>query len=322
LTLLLVVATGCDRPDVQVYIVPKETSPATPPPAPPPRAAAAGLRWTTPVGWQELPRTEFRVASFRVTGDAEQQADVSVIPLPGTAGGDLSNVNRWRGQVGLPPITETELASAAQTIEAGGQPAAFYELTGKDVTILAAIQVRDGVTWFYKMTGDSPLVAREKAAFLALLKSFQFGPATDSGRQTVAAGQNPRWNPPPDWRPADPGPFLVAKFLMTGPHNAEAAVNISSAPGDGGGLLPNINRWRGQLGLEPVGLAELDGLVREVETDGGRATVVEMNNESVTSIAWIVTRPEQTWFYRLVGETPAVAAQREAFAQFVRAVQY
>ena len=311
--MMILFTAACGRPDVDVYLVPKETSPATrPPPSSTPPAPPA-LRWTTPPGWQELPRSEFRVASFRVTGDADQEADVSVIPLPGTAGGDLSNVNRWRDQVGLPPISETELASAAQTIDAGGRPAAFYELTGKDVTILAAIQVRDGVTWFYKMTGDAPLVAREKPAFAALLKSFTFDAPASGG---------PRWNPPADWQPTAPGQFLVAKFLITGPNNTDAAVNISSAPGDGGGLLPNVNRWRGQLDLEPVGPAELAGLVREVETDGGRASVVEMNNESVTSIAWIVTRPEQTWFYRLVGATTAVAAQREAFAHFVRTVQY
>jgi hypothetical protein len=45
-----------------------------------------------------------RVASFRVTGKDGKQADVSVIPLPGLAGSDLDNVNRWRGQVGLPSV--------------------------------------------------------------------------------------------------------------------------------------------------------------------------------------------------------------------------
>ncbi len=99
-------------------------------------------------------------------------------------------------------------------------------------------------------------------------------------------------------------------------------MNISTSPGDGGGLAANVNRWRGQLGLEPVNPAELAGMVREVEMSGGRATIVEMSNATVTSVAWIVTRPGQTWFYRLMGDTPVVTAQQEAFAQFVRAVQY
>ena len=53
---------------------------------------------------------EMRAASFRVAGKDGKQADVSVIPLPDPAGSDLDNVNRWRGQVGLPGVSEEELA--------------------------------------------------------------------------------------------------------------------------------------------------------------------------------------------------------------------
>lgn len=63
-----------------------------------------------------------RVASFKVQNDAGQQADVSVIPLPGRAGGDESNVNRWRGQVGLGDLSAEELAKIAEPVEVAGQP--------------------------------------------------------------------------------------------------------------------------------------------------------------------------------------------------------
>ena len=48
-------------------------------------------------------------------------ADVSVIPLPGMAGRDIDNVNRWRGQVGLAPVSEGELGKLAETVQVGGQ---------------------------------------------------------------------------------------------------------------------------------------------------------------------------------------------------------
>ena len=71
-----------------------------------------------------------RAASFRVAAHDGRQADVSVIPLPGLAGSDLDNVNRWRGQVGLPGVSEAELAKLAQPVEIAGQSASLYEQAG------------------------------------------------------------------------------------------------------------------------------------------------------------------------------------------------
>ena len=64
-------------------------------------AAAPRLEYQRPAGWNEVAPSQMRAASFRVPGKDGKQADVSVIPLPGLAGSDLDNVNRWRGQVGL-----------------------------------------------------------------------------------------------------------------------------------------------------------------------------------------------------------------------------
>ena len=122
--ILLFAVAGCQRDDARVYRVDKKdsapplpdttlTNPGTElppghPDLPPAAAAAAPLTWTTPAGWTEATPTEIRVASFKINQDGKQ-ADVSVIPLGGMAGGDDANVNRWRGQVGLPPVASEEL---------------------------------------------------------------------------------------------------------------------------------------------------------------------------------------------------------------------
>src|SRR6266536_3091190 len=101
---LLPAFTGCGRDDVQTYRVPKETTP--------PQMAAADLPsghpdisgtssstvggvGKVPADWQEAPPGEMRVASYHVKGKDGKMADVSVIPLPGGAGRDIDNVNRW-----------------------------------------------------------------------------------------------------------------------------------------------------------------------------------------------------------------------------------
>ena len=219
-----------------------------------------------------------RVASFKVSGQGGKQADVSVIPLPGMAGSDEANVNRWRGQVGLPPVTPEELKKSAENVEAGGQPAQLYDIAGQNpasgesARILGVIQHRDDAVWFFKMTGDADLVEQQKPAFIAFLKSVKFIPASaqtelppshppigDMGMGMSAAAASgpishegqPNWQVPAGWQEVSGGQFLIAKFILTGDNGATAAVNVSTSTGDGGGLAANVNRWRGQLGLQP-----------------------------------------------------------------------
>ena len=102
-----------------------QAQPAALPPGHPDTSGSAGprLEYKRPGGWQEAPPGEMRAASFRVAGKDGKQADVSVVPLPGLAGSDLDNVNRWRGQVGLPGVSEAELACRPDIPTPRGQPA-------------------------------------------------------------------------------------------------------------------------------------------------------------------------------------------------------
>jgi hypothetical protein len=137
------------------------------------------LRFQVPPGWEEAPLGELRVASFRVVGKGGKLAEVGVIRMPGLMGSDLISLNRWRGQVGLPAVTEEELPKLANPVEIGGKPARLFEQAGENPgsgeksRILVAIQKRDGIAWFFKIVGDDKLVAQQKPAFLEFLKSVR-----------------------------------------------------------------------------------------------------------------------------------------------------
>lgn len=170
----VLLAAGCGREEIRVYRVPKEPQPMPEMPAEHPPPPAPRLTWRTPAGWEEVPAAGMRVASFRVTGPDGQPAEVSVIPLAGGGGDDLSNVNRWRSQVGLPAITAEELQQQAQPVTVAGQPAALYEAAGEATQILAVIYRREGTTWFFKMTGSPAGVAPQKTAFIEFVRGVRF----------------------------------------------------------------------------------------------------------------------------------------------------
>ena len=151
--------------------------------------AGASVTYTTPDGWTEQPPSQMRVASLKVAGPNGQAADVSVVPLPGMAGGDAANVNRWRAQVGMPPVQPDDLAKSAQSVDIGDQSGALYDIASEsdDVItpkrIMAAILHRDDMVWFFKMTGDNELVKDQKANFIQFLKSVKFPAAGDATAQ-------------------------------------------------------------------------------------------------------------------------------------------
>ena len=368
----MLILAGCGRGQVQEYRVAKEQAPtqaaAALPAGHPDTAGGAALpaghpdtssgampalQYKQPTDWKEAPKGKMRAASFRIVGQGGKQADVSVIPLPGLAGGDLDNVNRWRGQVGLAAVPEAELAKLAQPVEVAGQAASLYDQAGANPgsgdksRILAVIARRDGAAWFFKMTGDDELVAAQKAAFVEFLKSVSFPaaaaqaqlppshPPLDGGTMVAPAGATassgqpkPKWDVPSGWKEVPGGQFLVAKFLVTGAADAQANINVSMSPGDGGGMLANLNRWRTQLGLGPVSDADLAKEIQALDLPGGKASVAEIagkdpkNAQDARLLAVIVPRSGETWFYKLMGNAQLVQQEKDGFMKFVQSVNY
>ena len=137
------------------------------------QAPSGGLRWTLPKGWTEKEAGGMRYATLRPPAE---RVDVSVVVFPGTAGGELANVNRWRGQLGLPPIDETALVAARETVRTRAGPFAIHDLSSegeKKSRLIAALGVIGGNTWFLKMVGDARAVGASHADFLRLVEGLR-----------------------------------------------------------------------------------------------------------------------------------------------------
>lgn len=198
LALLFAILAGCRDNSVKAYRVPKEKAPELPPAAsatandtnaPPPdmggtmattpvaTAAGDGLTWTAPAGWEARQGSAMRKATYVITGDAGATAELAVTAFPGDVGGDLANVNRWRGQLGLPPISAAELPAALQRFESNGFKIAVADLAASSgnppTRVLGGIVPFSGSTWFFKLTGPAPLIEREKSAFIDFLKTIK-----------------------------------------------------------------------------------------------------------------------------------------------------
>lgn len=134
---------------------------------------APGLRWTLPSGWKEVPGTGMRLATWTPPGGLKTEG--TVVSLPGESGGELANVNRWRGQIGLPPTDEAGMAASRTTLTTKAGPVAVYDFTsgGTVKTRLIAAVARTGDTsWFFKLMGDASATESARPGFLTIIKGL------------------------------------------------------------------------------------------------------------------------------------------------------
>ena len=333
---------GCGKEEIKVYSVPKEKAPVMRMAATPTESDSHEdshpVHWTTPSGWEELAPTSMRVGNFRVT-KSDKKAEVSIIQFPGRVGTELENVNRWRGEVGLKPIAESEVS--AQTVPIGRATGKLYDLPGPTLSTLAAILEKGDISWFFKMRGDKEIVSESKETFAEFLKSITFHsddePETSVAEQPVSTNVKevpesvspgePKWEVPAGWNETAPS-AMVLKSFSVGNAEHDAKISITRFPGDVGGPLANVNRWRGQLSLEPVEANELSKLTTSIDVLGGKATLVDMKGtdgktgKPARMIAASVPRQGQTWFYKMMGDDATVAREKDAFVKFIQTVRY
>ena len=339
-----VIVTGCNEPEIQTYRVAKEEKPSIPG-----GPSMPHLHWDLPTGWVEQQPDRLRVGSFAITGENGQAAQVAIIPLPGISEGsrdiEIESLNLWRKEeLGLEPVTAETFESQGETVQVGDTQGKLYDLVSQDVRpgkqsrsrIVGVMARRNGILWFVKMAGDDELVAAQKPAFIQFLKSVDFhegshGPAaapaapvsTNTEKVPAEAGL-PNWQAPEGWQERAPGPMLTAAWTATGENGAQADVTVSKLSGDGGGLVANVNRWRGQLGLQPASESEITSAVEWQEIGSGRSYLVDLKGTNVRSgqparmLAVGVPTENETWFYKFMGDDAVIEKERARFIQFIQ----
>jgi hypothetical protein len=184
----LALLAGCgDRRDPRVYDIPKETPPAAAPAAPSVANAPMSQQtlpdgalnrtgnpaWQAPAHWTPVAPSAMRRATFAINAP-EGAADLAVTSFPGDVGGALANVNRWRQQLGLLPISEAELPAAEQPLPGSHHPARVARMSNGETATLSATIPYEGNSWFFKMTGPAAVVERETEAFLQFVRTVDF----------------------------------------------------------------------------------------------------------------------------------------------------
>jgi hypothetical protein len=355
---LAILTVACRKEEITIYSIPKE--------APPQRQAVAGghhahgpgagagehLHWQTPKGWQEQPGSGMRLANFIVPGPEGRNALVSIVTLAGVVGQDAQVVNIFRERLPAPPLAEPELAALARDVQVGPTQGRLYDMAAEGENddagrsrLMIAVLTSGSSSWYFNFFGQNALVEREKPVFLEFLQSVTIESGHDHSHHGEAAAAAPRplrpeastpppgameprrpeWTLPEGWQETPPTQMLLGRFEVS-EANGQLEITVSAFPGDVGGTVANVNRWRSQIGLPPQSQKEIQAELRPLDVADGSAILVDMTNPrddgAIRVIGVIWPRGGHTWFYKLSGDEPLAEREKPAFLEFVQSVRY
>lgn len=135
---------------------------------PPADTAARKLTWDVPAGWTEGTGSSMR----HVTYDVADGVQCYVTFLVGAAGGVLSNLNRWLGEVGEADIDQAA-AERLPRLEILGRSSHYLNKSGATKGVLVTYTPLEGETMFVKLTGPKDVVKAQIGQFEAFCRSLR-----------------------------------------------------------------------------------------------------------------------------------------------------
>lgn len=308
-------------------------------------APAQQVTDTAPTHWKKQPPTPMRLVSYVVQDEDGASTTITFSTLRSAPGSLLANINRWRDQLGQKPLEEAALKQDSQKVKTAFGDAILVDIEGlvanadpsKDGRLVGAIAEQGENAWFFKMRGNASLTKSEKANFIQWMQTVKpaepgtapapTAPATAPGATAPAAPAaggdgSLTWKVPDGWVPAPASSARYATFTIAGADGAKAELAVSHFPGDVGGDLANVNRWRQQAGLEAIEAGALAALVSKVTAGPKTISLVDLTGPQSRLAAGWVRHGADTWFFKLNGPDALVGAEKAKFTAFLESVRF
>ena len=153
-------------------------------------------------------------------------------------------------------------------------------------------------------------------------------PQTDEPKMQVLPGMQSfadsasdiTYQTPENWTEFAPSTIRKANFKIDNA-SGTAEVSVTVFPGDVGGTLANINRWRQQIELNPIDESKLNETITPfvISNHQGYFTKLEGNNQSI--LGGILPFHGSTWFIKMQGDILAVDEELDTFKDFLSSIR-
>ena len=272
-----------------------------------PDEAQAEPFWTAPTTWRQLPGKDMRHATLLIPTPLED-LELAVTPLPIPIGDRQSyvllNINRWRNELGLTQLDLENLSDYVDEVVLENSKAVLMNSEGR----LAPKSMGRG----------------QFAEVAPVTRSPSGPPAPDTNIAYVA---------PDAWsvgqRVVSRGGitirFEAAFEVMQGQQRID--ITISKFPAAMANPLPNINRWRRQIGLSSTTTEQLKQDFKEISLGEKTGKRIELESpadvENPEVIYGVITSHSgMAWFIKLKGNRDLAHRERRHYDEFVQSIRF
>ena len=132
------------------------------------------------------------------------------------------------------------------------------------------------------------------------------------------------WEKPDSWIPSQGSSMRIASFdvpFSTGMGD----LSVMELGGEGGGLVANVNRWRGQIGLDPLEDNEIRAQAQPGESDVGPYQIFQLINDSNSDTAMltaILPMNNSTLYIKLTASIDGIMDLEKDFKTFCSSIKH
>lgn len=172
-----------------------------------------------------------------------------------------------------------------------------------------------------QQVAESYTIPKEKSAVTTTTQSDKPAMQVLPGMQSFAdSASGISYQTPDSWTEFPPSSIRKANFTIDNA-SGTAEVSITVFPGDVGGTLANINRWRQQIGLISIDQLSLNENISSIiiSNHQGYFTKLEGNTESI--LGGILPFHGSTWFIKMQGDILAIDEEVDTFKSFLSSIR-
>ena len=290
------------------------------------------VAWQLPEQWGENPGMGGIMAgSFHIKTKEGPQGRIGVMPFRETV--ETSQiVNMFARELGHPDYNQSTVGQILQKKELGGRTFEFIQLedrTSEDETQRAAMLAlyrQDAQTWLFPFIANRKLVNEQLDNFYTFLGSTTLRAGKTPVRavapslppsQAPTASRQPTWEAPAHWERKASTQMRIGNYAVTNEAGQSLDFSITSFPGQVGGILANVNRWLGQVGIEQTDEEGLKQYLSDRTVDEKPAKLVLAESEDQALYAAILFHKDRSWFLKLMGDRALAQTEKENFLGLV-----
>ncbi len=254
--------------------------------------------WKLPDNWSTGPSRAMRFATLIIGGyDPPLELAISNLPIDQDL---LLNVNRWRGQMRQPPVTQDQLK------------ADLLPITNKAVP--------DVPGYLFDVIGQ---LSENK---MANMHSPEIRPQLDRGIELTSGPAGvPTYQPLSGWEVGSQSSMVPIR-LQKSEGERSVQISVTQLPAAVNEWEPNAVRWAAEVGLEDWNNVKLAEATETIEVDSISGNLIRLIPEDPQQqravIAGMLVQNEIAWFVKLSGDRELVIASDDDLTVFLNSIKF